>query len=68
MQRHDLEQRFQILELLEKQVVFLENQELSSAFSKFRSENSQWVLTEIQNLLEELQNVLELEDLNTDWY
>jgi hypothetical protein len=68
MQRHDLEQRFQILELLEKQVVFLENQELSSAFSKFRSENSQWVLTEIQNLLEELQNVLELEDLNTNWY
>jgi hypothetical protein len=68
MQLHDLEQRFQILELLEKQVVFLENQELSSAFSKFRSENSQWVLTEIQNLLEELQNVLELEDLNTNWY
>ena len=68
MQRHDLEQRFHILELLEKQVVFLENQELSSAFAKFRSENSQWVLTEIQNLLEELQNVLELEDLNTNWY
>jgi len=68
MKLHDLEQRFQILELLEKQVVFLENQELSSAFSKFRSENSQWVLTEIQNLLEELQNVLELEDLNTNWY
>ena len=68
MERHDLEQRFQILETLEKQVVFLENQELSSAFAGFRSENSQWVLTEIQNLLEELQNVLELEDLNTNWY
>lgn len=68
MERHDLEQRFQILETLEKQVVFLENQELSSAFARFRSENSQWVLTEIQNLLEDLQNILELEDLNTNWY
>ena len=68
MERHDLEQRFKILETLEKQVVFLENQELSSAFSRYRSENTQWVLTEIQNLLEELQNALELEDLNTNWY
>ena len=68
MQRHDLEQRFQILELLEKQVVFLENQELSSAFARFRSENTQWVLTELQNRLEEMQNALDMEDFNTNWY
>jgi len=68
MERHDLEQRFKILEVLEKQVVFLENQELSSAFARFRSENTQWVLTEIQNLLEEMQNALDMEDLSTNWY
>lgn len=68
MQRHDLEQRIQLLEIVEKQVVFLENQELSSAFAKFRSENTQWVLTEIQNLLEEMQNALDMEDFNTNWY
>ena len=68
MERHDLEQRIQILEIVEKQVVFLENQELSSAFAKFRSENTQWVLTEIQDLLEEMQNALDMEDFNTNWY
>lgn len=68
MERHDLEQRLQILEIVEKQVVFLENQELSSAFARFRSENTQWVLTEIQDLLEEMQNALDMEDFNTNWY
>lgn len=68
MERHDLEQRIQILEIVEKQVVFLENQELSSAFARFRSENTQWVLTEIQDLLEEMQNALDMEDFNTNWY
>lgn len=68
MERRDLEERFQLLEIFEKQVIFLENQELSSAFAKFRSENSQWVLTEIQNHLEQMQNALEMEDLNTNWY
>lgn len=68
MDRVDLEQRIDILEIVEKQVVFLENQELSSAFAKFRSENTQWVLTELQNRLEEMQNALDMEDFNTNWY
>jgi len=68
MERNDLEQRIRILEIVEKQVVFLENEELSSAFARFRSENTQWVLTEIQNRLEEMQNALDMEDFNTNWY
>lgn len=68
MDRADLEQRIDILEIVEKQVVFLENQELSSAFARFRSENTQWVLTELQNRLEEMQNALDMEDFNTNWY
>ena len=68
MERADLEQRIDILEIVEKQVIFLENQELSSAFAKFRSENTQWVLTELQNRLEEMQNALDMEDFNTNWY
>ena len=68
MDRTDLEQRFQLLEIVEKQVVFLENQELSTAFARFRSGNTQWVLTEIQNRLEEMQNALDMEDFNTNWY
>jgi len=68
MERRDLEQRLDILEILEKQIVFLENQELSSTFAKFRSENTQWVLNQVQDLLAEMQNALDLEDFNTNWY
>jgi hypothetical protein len=67
MERHDLDQRIAILEILEKQVVFLENQELSSAFTRFRSENTQWVLNQVQDLLGEIQDALDLEDFNTNW-
>lgn len=68
MERRDLEQRIDILEILEKQIVFLENQELSSALTKFKSENTQWVLNQIQDLLGEIQNALDLEDFNTNWH
>ena len=68
MERRDLEQRLDILEILEKQIVFLENQELSSTFARFRSENTQWVLNQVQDLLAEMQNALDLEDFNTNWY
>ena len=67
MERHDLDQRIAILEILEKQIVSLENQELSSAFTRFRSENTQWVLNQVQDLLGEIQDALDLEDFNTNW-
>ena len=67
MERNDLDQRIAIIEILEKQVVFLENQESSSAFTRFRSENTQWVLNQVQDLLGEIQDALDLEDFNTNW-
>jgi hypothetical protein len=67
MERRDLEQRIDILEILEKQIVFLENQELSSALAKFKSENTQWILNQVQDLLGEIQSALDFEDFNTSW-
>jgi len=68
MERRDLEQRIDILEILEKQIIFLENQELSSALGKFKSENTQWILNQIQDLLGEIQSALDFEDFNTSWH
>ena len=67
MNRENLEQRMDILEILEKQVVFLENQELSSVLGRFRSENMQWVLNALQDTLGQLQDALDLEDLSQTW-
>lgn len=67
MDRIDLEQRFEILEIIEKQVIFLENQELSSVFARYKSENTQWVLNTIQDVLAQMQDALDLEDFNTSW-
>jgi hypothetical protein len=67
MERIDLEQRFEILEIIEKQVIFLENQELSSVFARYKSENTQWVLNTIQDVLAQMQDALDLEDFNTSW-
>jgi CHASE3 domain sensor protein len=67
MDRHNLEQRMDILEILEKQVVFLENQELSSALSQFRSANTQWILNAVQDLLSQMQDALDLEDFSKTW-
>lgn len=67
MDRIDLEQRFEILEIIEKQVIFLENQELSSVFARYKAENTQWVLNTIQDVLAQMQDALDLEDFNTSW-
>lgn len=56
-----------ILEILEKQVVFLENQELSSSLSQFRSANTQWILNAVQDLLSQMQDALDLEDFSKTW-
>jgi len=68
MDRVNLEQRIDILEILEKQVVFLENEELSSALVGFRSENTQWILNMIQDMLGQLQEALDAEDFSQNWH
>jgi hypothetical protein len=67
MDRDNLEQRMDILEILEKQVVFLENQELSIALGQFRSANTQWILNAVQDLLSQMQDALDLEDFSKTW-
>lgn len=67
MERIDLDEKIDILEILEKQVVFLENQELSNSLSHFRSQNVQWVLNWLQQTLGEAQDVLDLEDFSNTW-
>jgi uncharacterized protein YjgD (DUF1641 family) len=67
MNRDNLEQRMDILEILEKQIVFLENQELSTALGRFRSENTQWVLNMIQDMLGQMQDALDSEDFSQNW-
>lgn len=67
MNRDNLEQRMDILEILEKQVVFLENQELASALSRFRSENTQWILNMFQDMLGQMQDALDAEDFSNNW-
>ena len=67
MNRENLEQRMDILEILERQVVFLENQELSDALSRFRSENTQWILNMIQDMLGQMQDALDSEDFSQTW-
>jgi hypothetical protein len=56
-----------ILEILEKQIVFLENQELSFTLASFRSENTQWVLNMIQDMLSQVQDALDSEDFSQNW-
>jgi hypothetical protein len=67
MNRDNLEQRMDILEILEKQIVFLENQELSSALERFSSVNTQWVLNTVQDMLGQMQDALDLEDFSKTW-
>ena len=67
MDRDNLEQRMDILEILEKQIVFLENQELSIALGQFRSANTQWILNAVQDLLSQMQDALDLEDFSKTW-
>lgn len=67
MNRDNLEQRMDVLEILEKQVVFLENQELSSALARFRPDNTQWVLNMLQDLLGQMQDALDSEDFSQNW-
>jgi hypothetical protein len=67
MNRDNLEQRMDILEILEKQIVFLENEELSVALARFRSENTQWVLNMLQDLLGQMQDALDSEELSQNW-
>ena len=60
----NVQQKIKIVDLLYKDVLMLENEELSRKLGVFRSENTQWVLNILHQTLQELDYVLELEESN----
>lgn len=67
MDRTNLEQRIDILQILEDQVVFLKNEELAGALIGFRAENVNWILNMLQDMLGQVQDALDLEDFSENW-
>lgn len=67
MDRVNLEQRIDILQILEDQVVFLKNEELAASLTGFRTENVNWILNMIQDMLSQVQDALDLEDFSDSW-
>jgi hypothetical protein len=67
MDRTNLEQRIDILQILEDQVVFLKNEELAASLIGFRTENVNWILNTLQELLGQMQDALDLEDFSDSW-
>jgi hypothetical protein len=67
MDSSDLEQRIDILEILENQVIFLSNAELAGKLAPFKTGNVQWVLNTLQDSLGQMQDALDLEDFSNNW-
>jgi protein gp37 len=67
MDRTNLEQRIDILQILEDQVVFLKNEELAGSLIGFRTENVNWILNMLQDMLGQMQDALDLEDFSENW-
>jgi hypothetical protein len=61
---NDIEQRLNIVDILYRSVMLLENQELADQLSCYSSDNTQWVLNVLQGIFDELEYVLDLEESN----
>ena len=61
---HDIEQRLNIVDILYRSVMLLENEELSIELRCYSSDNIQWVLNVLQGIFDELDHVLDLEESN----
>jgi hypothetical protein len=65
---HDIEQRLDILNVLMRSVIHLENAELSKNLSSYRADNVQWVLNMIAETFDQLQDSLDLEYYSNQEY
>jgi len=65
---HDIEQRLDILNVLMRSVIHLENVELSKNLSSYRADNVQWVLNMIAETFDQLQDSLDLEYYSNQEY
>jgi hypothetical protein len=61
---NDIEQRLNIVDILYRSVMLLENQDLADQLSCYSSDNTQWVLNVLQGIFDELEYVLDLEESN----
>jgi hypothetical protein len=61
---HDIEQRLNIVDILYRSVMLLENEELASELGRYNADNIQWVLNVLQGIFDELDHVLDLEESN----
>ena len=65
---HDIEQRLDILNVLIRSVIHLENTELSKTLSSYRADNVQWILNMIAENFDQLQDSLDLEYYSNQEY
>ena len=61
---HDIEQRLNIVDVLYRSVMLLENEELAVELGRYNSDNFQWVLNVLQGIFDEIDHVLDLEESN----
>ena len=61
---YDIEQRLNIVDILYRSTMLLENEELAAQLSSYSSDNIQWVLNVLQGIFDELDHVLDLEESN----
>jgi hypothetical protein len=60
----DIEQRLNIVDVLYRSIMLLENKELTVELEHYSSDNIQWVLNVLQGIFDELDHVLDLEESN----
>ena len=61
---YDIDQRLNIVDIIYRSVMLLENEELSSQLSGYQSDNIQWVLNVLQGIFDELEYALDIEESN----
>jgi hypothetical protein len=60
----DLQERLDVLEIIYKNVIELNNNELSDQLMAYRSDNVQWVLNILEESFRQLLEALETEEAN----
>jgi hypothetical protein len=60
----DLNERLEILEAIYVSIIDLNNEEIYSKLARYRSNNVQWILNNLDKTFCELRDVLEMEELN----
>lgn len=57
----DIDQRLDILAILNKAVIDQDNEEISKSLSRFKGDNVQWVLNQLYYVFDQIKDSLHLE-------